>query len=247
MMEKEDIKEFFKLELAGKKIEVECRNRRVFNECRGYLGCFDAPDFVIAATNEDIDYERELFNAEQRKKKHQIASLPDECLEITAVYRLIAEKLLDDGILLFHGAAIAVDGKCYLFMANSGVGKTTHIKNWLQVIPGSFVVNGDKPLIDMLSLQVYGTPWCGKEKLGTNTHIRLSGLVLLERGEQNTIEPISFREALPGIILQCHIPFGAEKKTYSLLGHLRDVPCYHLKCNMEPESAKVSYCAIHRR
>ena len=28
-----------------------------------------------------------------------------------------------------------------------GVGKTTHTKLWLDNIPGSFVVNGDKPLI----------------------------------------------------------------------------------------------------
>ena len=41
-------------------------------------------------------------------------------------------------------------------------------------IPGSFVVNGDKPLIQVgEEIVVFGTPWAGKEGTQRNTGIRL--------------------------------------------------------------------------
>ena len=46
-----------------------------------------------------------------------------------------------------HGAVIRYKGKAYLFTAPSGTGKTTHIRQWLKKAEGTFVVNGDKPLI----------------------------------------------------------------------------------------------------
>ena len=232
--------EFFKMELAGKKIEVECLYRKVFNQCRDYLTSFDTPDFVVGATQEELALEREKAEQEAQRENRPQRSFSDDYLETLTVYRLITKKLLDYGILMLHGAAICVDGKGYLFLADSGVGKTTHIRNWLKTVPGTVVVNGDKPLVDMNTLEVYGTPWAGKEKLGTNMHCPLAGLILLERGSVNKITPVSFREALSGLLAQCHVPAGEAARTYPLLGSLKNVPCYRLKCNMDPESAQVA-------
>lgn len=240
----EHLPEFFKIELAGKKIEVNCLRRRVFNQCGDYLARFDTPDFSVGATPEDLALERERSAQEARREGREPTPYADDYLETLAVYRQITQKMLDYGILLLHAAAIAVDGRCYLFLADSGVGKTTHIKNWLKMIPGTIVVNGDKPLIDMNTLDVYGTPWAGKEKYNTNTHVPLAGLVLLERGACNEITPVSFHEALPGLLVQCHIPDGAEASVLPLLGRLKGVPSFRLKCNMEPESALVAYEAL---
>ena len=241
----EHLPEFFKIELAGKKIEVNCLYRRVFNQCRDYLAKFDTPDFEVGATPEDLASERERSAQEARREGREPTPYADDYLETLAVYRQITQKMLDYGILLLHGAAIAVDGRCYLFLADSGTGKTTHIRNWLKMIPGTVVINGDKPLIDMHTLEVYGTPWAGKEKYNTNTHARLAGLVLLERGQSNEISSVSFHEALPGLLAQCHVPDGETARVYPLLGRLKDVPCFRLKCNMEPESALVAYRGIY--
>lgn len=112
------------------------------------------------------------------------------------------------------------------------------------MIPGTFVVNGDKPLIDMNTLQVCGTPWAGKEKYNTNTCVRLAGLILLERGQSNTMEPLGFHNALLGLIAQCHVPAGEAERVYPLLGRMKEIPCFRLRCNMEPESALVAYDAL---
>lgn len=120
---------FFKVRLADKNIEIECLHRQVFDRCRGYLTRFDAPDIVIPASQADIDRERILAAEEDVLEGRPAFDYSDDYLETLAVYRKIAGTLLFDGFLLIHGAVVAVDGKCYLFMAKSGVGKTTHIKN----------------------------------------------------------------------------------------------------------------------
>lgn len=242
----EHLPEFFKIELAGKKIEVNCLYRKVFNHCRDYLAKFDTPDFEVGATQADLALERERSAQEARREGREPTPYSDDYLETLAVYRQITQKLLDDHILMLHGAAIAVDGCCYLFLADSGTGKTTHIRNWLKMIPGTVVINGDKPLIDMDTLNVYGTPWAGKEKYNTNTHARLAGLILLERGQSNSIAPVSFHEALLGLLAQCHVPDGEAARAYPLLGRFKQVPCFRLKCNMEPESALVAYEALRQ-
>lgn len=241
----EHLPEFFKIELAGKKIEVNCLYRKVFNHCRDYLARFDTPDFEVGVTAEELASERQRAEREAQRENRPVTTYADDYLETLAVYREITQKLLDYDILMLHGAAIAVDGRCYLILADSGVGKTTHIRNWLKVIPGTVVINGDKPLIDMNTLEVYGTPWAGKEKYNTNTHARLAGLILLERGQSNTVEPLSFHGALPGLLAQCHIPDGEAERVYPLLGRFKQIPCYRLSCNMEPESALVACRAVH--
>lgn len=207
-----------------------------------YVFTLRQPEGERACASADLSAIR--VTQEARREGREPTLYPEDYLETLAVYRQITQKLLDYDILMLHGAANAVDGRCYLFLADSGTGKTTHIRNWLKMIPGTVVINGDKPLIDMHMLDVYGTPWAGKEKYNTNTHAPLAGLVLLERGQNNTITPVSFHEALPGLLAQCHIPDGAAEKVYPLLGRLKPVPCYRLKCNMEPESALVAYDAL---
>lgn len=242
----EHLPEFFKIELAGKKIEVNCLYRTVFNHCRDYLAKFDTPDFEVGVTPEDLASERQRAAREAQRENRPATPYADDYLETLAVYRQITQKLLNDNILMLHGAAIAAEDRCYLFLADSGTGKTTHIRNWMKMIPGTVVINGDKPLIDMNTLQVYGTPWAGKEKYNTNTHAPLAGLVLLERGQNNTMDKLNFHSALPGLLAQCHIPDGAADRVYPLLGRFRDVPCFRLRCNMDPESALVAYEALRR-
>ena len=167
-------------------------------------------------------------------------------------FQRIYQALLEYHIMLIHGAAIALDGKAYVFAAPSGTGKTTHILKWLDKLHNAFVVNGDKPLIKFPSdggqPMVCGSPWCGKEKLGTNTMVPLKSIILMERAEENHIEQISFAQAFPTLLQQVYRPYDEEKmrKTLRLMQRLSPaVSFWRFQCNnFKDDCFDVAYNAL---
>ena len=250
MVEKDT--EFFKIELATRKIEVDCLHRYVFNQCGAYLVRFAMPDFCVGASEADIAFERQTKAAEALSSPESVSDdASDEYLESLAVCRQIAVQMLDYSTFLMHGAVIALDDQTsFMFTAKSGTGKTTHIRKWLENAPGAFVVNGDKPLIKIAGEEAiaYGTPWCGKEHLNTNIGVPLRAIVLMERSEDNEIEEISFSQAFPTLLQQTYRPSDADKmrKTLSLLSALNGkMKFYRFRFNnLKPDAFRVSYEAL---
>ena len=80
-----------------------------------------------------------------------------------------------------------------------------------------------------------------------NTGIRLCGIVFLERAQSNSIEKVAFSQVLPEMIQQCFRPAAKQdlERTLGLISELgKRIPLYRLKCNMEPEAARVAYEGI---
>ena len=236
----------FRIALAGQVIGVSALYELTRTFCKNYLT--DAPaSFEVAVTPADIAYERQRSARADELEGAAVREHADPYLETLAVYRKLAQLLVQDDILLMHGAVVAVDGQAYLFTAKSGTGKTTHTRLWMrQFGDRAVMVNGDKPLLHITSegVTVYGTPWDGKEHLSTNTSCPLKALCILTRSETNHIERISKKEALPMLCQQSYrpcSPIGAQKML-ALVDRLgSSVPLYRLGCNMEPEAALVAY------
>ena len=169
------------------------------------------------------------------------------CCESLCIYRAIGQTLPVFQGLIVHAAAVEMNERVYLFLAKSGVGKTTHARLWAEVFPGhARILNGDKPIIRRLERgwSVWGTPWQGKEDLGQNRHAPLYALCFLERASENRIEPLMPEEALCRLLPQVYLPHTKE-----LLGPCLDlladltaaVPAYRLQCNLHPDAAQVAY------
>lgn len=241
----------FRIALAGQVIGVSALYEQTRTFCKNYLT--DAPaSFEVAVTPADIAYERQRSARADELEGAAVREHADPYLETLAVYRKLAQLLVQDDILLMHGAVVAVDGQAYLFTAKSGTGKTTHTRLWMRQFGNRAVmVNGDKPLLHITSegVTVYGTPWDGKEHLSTNTSCPLKALCILTRSETNHIERISKKEALPMLCQQSYrpcSPIGAQK-TLALVDRLSSsVPLYKLGCNMEPEAALVAYHGMNQ-
>lgn len=234
----------FSVCLAGKNIAVKSLFDEVYDFCRDYLT--DKPaDITVTVTPEDILYEMRVNAREAQIEGIPVEDYPDSYLETLAVYRKIATNMLDFDTFLMHGAVVAVGDKAWLFTAPSGTGKTTHINLWLKNIPGSYVVNGDKPLIHIGDeCTVYGTPWAGKERMNRNMGVKLCGIVVLNRGLKNHIEKVPMNQILPVLIQQSYRPKTRVEleKTLSLLNRLgRKIPMYQLYCNMNDEAALTAY------
>ena len=230
--------------LAGINVAITSLFDEVYDFCRDYLT--EAPaDMSVAVTSEDIFHEKIKNIREAQIEGLPVADYPDSYLETLAVYRKIVTKMLDFDTFLMHGAVIAVGDKAWLFTAPSGTGKTTHINLWLNNIPGSYVVNGDKPLIHIGDeCTVYGTPWAGKEGMNRNTGVKLCGIVVLNRGAENHIEKVPMTQILPVLIQQSYRPKERVEleKTLSLLSRMgKKISMYQLYCNMNPDAALTAY------
>ena len=232
--------------IAGKVIEICSVYEKVHSYCREYR--YDgAPDFAVKISQEDIDYERERDERTAKITGRSNSDPSDEYLEELAVYRKIAEKMLDHDTLLFHGSCVAVDGEGYIFAASSGTGKSTHTRLWREYLgERAVMVNDDKPLIrvDKLGATVFGTPYNSKHRLGSDIAVPLKALCVLTRSEKNHIEPVTRKEIYAALVQQTYRPADSIKmmKTMSLIDALADnVKLYRLGCNMDIEAAKVVY------
>ena len=210
----------------------------------------ETPAFCVAATEQDLNYEREYVDDINRGDAGEAIVFSDQTLEVNAILRRIASRLPEYDTVLFHGSAVASGGRAYVFAARSGVGKTTHTRLWLEQNPEAYVLNGDKPFLKLLpggGVLACGGPWKGKEKLGRNESLPLEAICLLERSATNHITVLEPKEAVDSLIRQTNMPKDPVGKirTLQLLDRISsEVRLYRLGCNMNPEAARVSMSAM---
>ena len=137
----------FTIALAGFTFRIESLYDEIYEQCADYLVPDTTPDFTVSVSPADIAAERQKSIRQDMAEGRVPVIYPDPYLETLAVYRRIAETMPKRGVFLLHGSAVALGDRAWIFTAPSGVGKTTHTRLWLEHVPGSFVVNGDKPLI----------------------------------------------------------------------------------------------------
>ena len=200
-----------------------------------------APDFTVEVTDDDLLRESEL--AEEPTE--------NEYLEYVAVYRKIADKLTEYGGAVFHGAALDVGGKAYIITARSGVGKTTHIRLWLEKFGDKVsVLNGDKPILREIDGKIYvaGTPWNGKEGYGKRGTLPLCAIAFLERDAENSYKKLTASDGLVRFMGQIYMN---KDNPLALTGTLKladkvlsAVPLYEFRCNMDISAAEMAACAF---
>ncbi len=226
----------FCVSLAGIPVRVVHKYEHIRALCEDYL-TDDEPLFTVSATDEEIDAEMSITNGE----------FPRDICEGTCIHRAATRALVKYGVMLIHSAVITVDGEAYVFMAKSGVGKSTHIRLWQKVFGDRAVVlNGDKPYFTFEDgvLTAHGTPWRGKEFLGCPMKAPVRGICILRRGIENQISPASSHDAVGQIFHQVLLPQdGAELASFMAMMDriIKGVPIYNLYCNMDDDAASVAY------
>ena len=238
----------FKLKIAGRVGGISAR----FGSTPIFLERYvtDAePDFSVTIFPEDLKYEQKMRDLEALEEGLKPRVSTEPFLERLAILRKFAVKLMDYDILLVHGSAVAVDGVGYLFTAPCGTGKSTHTRLWRHLFGDRAVmINDDKPFIRLSGsgVSISGSPWSGKHGLDTNVEVPLGGICLLERGKENTIRPLS-AEDRSTVIRELRWYMEPEQVPVFdglVESLLRQVPAWHMTCNMEPEAAAMSYEAM---
>lgn len=238
----------FVVELAGVSIAVSALHESTQTFCERWLTDKPAVEGVNL-TQEDLEAERRYSVEHNLRMGLSVRPHADAYLETLALYRRVACVLLPYDVIVFHGAVLAVDERAYVFTAPSGTGKTTHARYWLAQVPGCYVLNGDKPLLRVGEHDVvaYGTPWMGKECMGTNASLPLAGLCVLRRDDHDHIEPLDMRDALATLIAQTYRPRDPNElvRVVELAGRLGSVvPLWQMGCTLNESSALVSWRAM---
>ena len=226
----------FKIKIANKVIEINAFNETTKKYCLSFLSD-EEPDYIITMTQEDL--ENEKTNSSDGKV------YVNE--EISALYRKIADLLVEDNIVVFHSSAISVDGNAFLITARSGVGKSTHARNLKEFIGEEFkYINDDKPLIKVDDgITVFSTPWNGKERRGSDISAPLKAILFLNRGETNTYRKIDNKEEIYiKMLSQIYLPKEKSKREKALKvadNLLKNVNFYEINVTKDIESAKMTY------
>ena len=228
------------VKLANCIIEIKSRYKYTFDMCSDYLYNGDKKvDFTVFATDEQLKEEAE-----------KSSGFTIDVIENTCIYKNICTEILKYDALFIHSAAISVDNEAYLFSANSGTGKTTHMNLWLDKFgERAFIINGDKPILRCIDdkIYVFGTPWCGKEGYNKNVCVPLKGICVLEQAKENSIVKMDSKSSLMFLLTQTIHPKTSVYTNLMLdnLGKVIDsTPVYKLSCNMEPEACEICYEAM---
>lgn len=194
---------------------------------------------------------QEMIDRTDIKEGRTPSRKPDYFLENSLIHEQIAKKLIDYNVLLMHGSTLCMDEKAYLFTAKSGTGKSTHARLWREAFGEKVrMINDDKPLLKIVNnkVTVYGTPWNGKHRLGSNASAELKAIIWLTRGEMNHIEQMAKAEIYPVILSQSYRSSDPAKmiKILALQRELTAaVEFYKLSCNMEKDAALTAYNGIN--
>lgn len=229
-----------KCRIADFNVEIKHRGQHVARLCEKYLADFDEPDLTVQVSDEEIEAER------------KIAELPYSAsyFESVCAYRNLCVQLPQRDAFVLHGALFKVDDRGIIFVARSGTGKSTHMLYWQQLLGDKLkIINGDKPIVRLFDgiPYAYGTPWCGKEGLSLNERVELTDICLIERSEKNETIPIDKQDAISFLMMQILWPKNmddADKMLSMLDTTIRHCNIWKIGCNLDPDSARVSYHTI---
>ncbi len=169
-----------------------------------------------------------------------------------AVY-YTSDALLRCDACIIHAAALYFRGHAWLFAAQSGIGKSTQLRNWMSLYPeGSRIMNGDKPVLRVAedgTVYVHPSPWHGKEGWGDDSVIApLGGVILLRQGKENSLTKAEPFLHAAGLFSCFFSTFEKEDKVRGLCRIedkiLLSVPVWELVNTGDHESTELIHEAI---
>jgi len=151
-----------------------------------------------------------------------------------------------------HSSVVVHQGKSIFFLGESGTGKSTHTRLWLNHIQESELLNDDSPFIRIEedgSIRAYGSPWSGKTPCYKNISTPVAAFVRLSQAPVNRIRRLTGVEAIAALLPSCPFAFAYEnqlsEQVYSIISLiLQQLPVYHLECLPDANAAQLVYSTL---
>lgn len=154
--------------------------------------------------------------------------------------------------LLIHSSVIVKDGLAVMCLGESGTGKSTHTRLWLEHIEGAERLNDDGPVVRVMpdgDVRVFGSPWSGKGCVWKQENYPLGACLRLRQAPHNHIQRLS-KIAAFGALLPSTLP--TMQKNERALDNVCDAlskivatkPIFMLDCLPDEAAARLSYETI---
>ena len=227
----------FKIKVSSLVVRLAGNHEETHNFCKEYFTDEENVDIFVSASDEDVEGEIARHGGSGTRSYYEKIYL----------YRQLAERLPKFDRFVFHGVAVKVDGKGFVFSAPSGTGKSTHVMLLKKYFGDNVtIINGDKPILQVTDEGsiICPCPWAGKEGWQTKEEAPLSGIFLIKRANVSSIKKISPAEYLEELVLQAYLPENSEMflKTLELMDKAtKNVPFYLLECDISKSAAEASF------
>lgn len=143
-----------------------------------------------------------------------------------------------------HSSTIVCHGRAVMFLGESGTGKSTHTRLWLENIEGATLLNDDSPFVAVSGGKpvAFGSPWSGKTPCYRNECHPISAIVRLSQAPHNAIRRLSGAEAIGALLPSLPPAFACDSRLEEMMldtlaGTVAAVPMYHLECRPDREAA----------
>ena len=152
------------------------------------------------------------------------------------------------GVEIHACGLLDTSGRAYLFVGQSGAGKSTMARLWVDR-PGVTMLSDERVVLrtDRNPIVVYGTPWQGDAHMASPQSAPLAALFFLNRGSTHRIVPARGSQAAARLFSCAFLPFhNAEAigRTMTAVEQvIRDTPCYELW--FAPDPSVVDVVARH--
>ena len=238
-----------KYQIADTVFDAKVKYPYTLNLCSDYLYLGDkTAEFSVEITDEDIKREKEIS-----EKYETLPTFPDPYLESLALFRKLNDYILTNkNGVVFHSSAISLDGDGYLFIGKSGAGKSTHARLYKECfLDRVTIINDDKPIIKKTDdgFMVYGTPFCGKHKIGENTSAKIKGVCEIVQSKVTKVEVLSKTQAV-AVLLNQVVRQSDRKKAEKLLDLIEDlaksVKVIRLYCDSSYSAVKTGLDAFNK-
>ncbi|MEG0518670.1 MAG: hypothetical protein RR555_07365 [Bacteroidales bacterium] len=156
--------------------------------------------------------------------------------------------VLPHNALILHSSVVELENQAYLFLGESGTGKSTHTKLWVKYLPESKILNDDGPIIRVCEGKVFafGSPWSGKGRVFRNVGIPVNGIYRLSQAPYNKLTVLGIPGAFSSLVPSClPVVMQVERHADMAFNILSNVIMltrqFHLDCLPDAKAAYLSH------
>lgn len=151
-----------------------------------------------------------------------------------------------EGIVSLHAACVEKDGFAVAFTGESGLGKSTRARAWVEAL-GAEWISGDRPAVrlEKEGSTACGVPWDGKEQIFRDVERPLKAIMEVRRSDCNYVRRLSGEQARSLLMQQSFVPMWDTDAAVMAMANVRALtkktPVYRVFCGPDGDSAREIY------